>query len=168
MMQSPSSLLSDMEEYYCCPLGVANLDEILVIEDQVYSHPWTRGNFIDSFASPYEALGIRAQNGALIAYFLLMPILDELHLLTFAVSSNYQGQGYAKFLLEQMVALAKSKNFSSIMLEVRISNLRARHVYQRFGFIEIGRRKGYYPVDQFSREDAIVMRIMTSEFVNRA
>jgi ribosomal-protein-alanine N-acetyltransferase len=160
-MPSPSCLSSSLETHYGCSLGATDLDEILVIEDEVYSHPWTRGNFLDSFASPYEALGIRAQNGTLIAYFLLMPILEELHLLTFAVNPSYQGQGYAKILLEQMVALAKAKNYSSIMLEVRISNLRAKHIYQRFGFVEIGRRKGYYPLDQFSREDAIVMRIPT-------
>lgn len=164
-MVRPTCVPSE-ERYYCCRLGAADLDEILAIEEDVYSHPWTRGNFLDSFASPHEALGIRAQNGALIAYFLLMPILDELHLLTFAVSSSYQGQGYAKLLLQQMMVLAKEKNYSSIMLEVRIGNLRAKHIYQRFGFAEIGRRKGYYPVDQWSREDAIVMRISTSEFIH--
>ncbi len=165
-MQNLSQSSSDAKNFYCCSLGSADLEEILKIENEVYSHPWTRGNFLDSFAEPYEAMGLRSNNGTLVAYFLLMPILDELHLLTFAVHPQYQGQGYARLLLEEMRSLAKSKNYLSIMLEVRISNLRARHIYQQFGFVEIGRRKGYYPVDQLTREDAIVMRIATSDSAN--
>nr|WP_314861286.1 ribosomal protein S18-alanine N-acetyltransferase [uncultured Undibacterium sp.] len=162
-MQNSIPLQPNSQKHYYCQLGVNDLDEILAIEDAVYSHPWTRGNFLDSFANPFEALGIRGQDDALIAYFFLMPILEELHLLTFAVNSSYQGQGYAKLLLEQMMALAIRKKYLSIMLEVRISNVRAQAIYKRFGFVEIGRRKAYYPVDQFTREDAIVMRIALSD-----
>ncbi|MFZ6800360.1 ribosomal protein S18-alanine N-acetyltransferase [Undibacterium sp. Di24W] len=165
-MQSPTPLRSESHTYYCSQLGVTDLDEILAIEEAVYSHPWTRGNFLDSFANPHEAIGIRTQNGALIAYFFLMPVLEELHLLTFAVSSRYQGQGYARVLLEQMMAMASIRKYLSIMLEVRISNLRAQGIYKQFGFVEIGRRKAYYPVDQFNREDAIVMRIQIPEIIN--
>jgi ribosomal-protein-alanine N-acetyltransferase len=46
----------------------------------------------------------------------------------------------------------------SVLLEVRPSNERALAVYRRFGFAEIGRRKGYYPAHEGKREDAIVMR----------
>ncbi len=47
----------------------------------------------------------------------------------------------------------------SVLLEVRPSNARALAVYERFGFAEIGRRKGYYPAHEGKREDAIVMRL---------
>jgi ribosomal-protein-alanine N-acetyltransferase len=158
-----SGSINISEQLNDCFLGPNDLDEIVGIEDAVYSHPWTRGNFIDTFAGGYEALGLRTSSGSLIAYFVLMPILDELHLLTFAVHPDYQGRGYAHYLLEKMMTLAKAKCYQSVMLEVRISNLRAWQIYQRFGFAEIGRRKGYYPIDQFHREDAIVMRIAVSE-----
>jgi ribosomal-protein-alanine N-acetyltransferase len=42
---------------------------------------------------------------------------------------------------------------------VRPSNPRAIHLYERFGFVTIGRRKNYYPAKHRSREDAIVMRL---------
>ena len=45
-----------------------------------------------------------------------------------------------------------------MLLEVRPSNLRALDIYQRYGFEQIGRRKGYYPAANSQREDAIVMR----------
>jgi ribosomal-protein-alanine N-acetyltransferase len=47
---------------------------------------------------------------------------------------------------------------ASILLEVRPSNERALQVYRRYGYEEIGRRKGYYPAHEGRREDAIVMR----------
>ena len=95
----------------------------------------------------------------MVAYFFLMPVVDEFHLLTFAVSASKQKLGYAYILLRKMMELAAAKCFSSIMLEVRVSNARAIAVYQRFGFLEIGRRKAYYPAQNGQREDAIVMRI---------
>jgi ribosomal-protein-alanine N-acetyltransferase len=47
---------------------------------------------------------------------------------------------------------------ASILLEVRPSNERALQVYERYGYTQIGRRKGYYPAHEGRREDAIVMR----------
>jgi ribosomal-protein-alanine N-acetyltransferase len=49
---------------------------------------------------------------------------------------------------------------NSVLLEVRPSNHRALAVYQRYGFARIGIRRGYYPAENNTREDAIVMRIM--------
>jgi ribosomal-protein-alanine N-acetyltransferase len=146
-------------------LTVADLDAVLEIEMEVYTHPWTRGNFLDSFYDGHQARGLRDASGELLGYFFLMPIIDELHLLTFAVAKKYQGQGYAKLLLQEMMRYAQLHGFASIMLEVRVSNIRAMAVYQRFGFVEIGRRKGYYPVNNLSREDAIVMRIDVTQGV---
>jgi ribosomal-protein-alanine N-acetyltransferase len=158
-MKAVNISIADMDNYRICQLNLDDLDEILAIEEAVYSHPWTRGNFLDSFYSQHEAIGIRDEQSSLVAYFFLMPVVDELHLLTFAVSSQKQGLGYAHILLKQMMGLAESKGFLSIMLEVRVSNARAIHVYERFGFVEIGRRKSYYPAHHGQREDAIVMRI---------
>jgi ribosomal-protein-alanine N-acetyltransferase len=151
--------IAEMDNYCFCQLSVDDLDEILVIEEAVYSHPWTRGNFLDSFYSQHEAYGLRDEQGVLVAYFFLMPVVDEFHLLTFAVSASKQKLGYAYVLLRKMMELAAVKCFSSVILEVRVSNARAIAVYQRFGFLEIGRRKAYYPAQHGQREDAIVMRI---------
>jgi ribosomal-protein-alanine N-acetyltransferase len=47
----------------------------------------------------------------------------------------------------------------SVLLEVRPSNTRAIAIYQRYGFVEIGRRRDYYPAAGDKREEAIVMRL---------
>lgn len=141
------------------PMAEADIDEVVELEESVYLHPWTRGNFVDSLASGYEAWRLRDQDGLLMGYFLLMVILDEAHLLNVAVSAELQGQGLGRFLLNQSVACARGLGMASVLLEVRPSNLRALEIYRRYGFSRIGLRKGYYPAANDQREDAIVMRI---------
>lgn len=141
-------------------LGFADIDQILTIEEAVYSHPWSRGNFTDSFLSGYQAFGLRDHSGEIAAYFFVMPVVDELHLLNFAVRKENQGQGYASAMLRYLHLYAKEQGMTSVLLEVRRSNCRAIEVYLADDFEEIGRRKAYYPVDVNTREDAIVMRRM--------
>ncbi|MDO9193437.1 MAG: ribosomal protein S18-alanine N-acetyltransferase, partial [Undibacterium sp.] len=102
--------------------------------------------------------GLRNKLQNLSGYFILMPVVDEMHLLNLAVAADFQRQGIARRLLDKMNAYAVQQNVSSILLEVRLSNQRAIDVYQRYGFVEIGRRKAYYPALGSTREDAIVMR----------
>ena len=140
------------------PMLPADLDEVIALEQSVYPHPWSRGNFVDSLAVGYHAWVLRDQ-GALAGYFLLMGALDEVHLLNVSVAASRQGQGLGRYLLDKVAACARGLAAQSVLLEVRPSNERARAIYQRYGFIEIGRRKAYYPAHNGRREDAIVMRV---------
>jgi ribosomal-protein-alanine N-acetyltransferase len=140
------------------PMQESDLDEVVAVEQAVYPHPWTRANFADSLSQGYQAWVLRAQDRELLGYFLIMAIVDEAHLLNVAVSAQWQGRGLGRFLLNQSAALARGLGMESMLLEVRPSNIRALEIYQRYGFNEIGRRKGYYPAANQQREDAIVMR----------
>jgi len=144
--------------FHFCELGAADLEQVLNIEQRVYSHPWTRGNFEDSLSSGHILKGLRDRHGELVAYFLAMPVVDEIHLLNLAVSAELQGRGLAVALLDNLCDYARAQQAHSILLEVRVRNLRALLLYKRYGFAEIGRRKAYYPAEENTREDAIVMR----------
>lgn len=140
------------------PMQVQDLPEVIVIENDVYPHPWTRGNFLDSLYNGYPALTLREPSGALAGYFLLMLAVDEAHLLNISVRRDLQGHGAGRMQLDKVVAVARENGMTSVLLEVRPSNQRALEIYQRYGFVQIGRRKGYYPAEGNTREDAIVMR----------
>jgi ribosomal-protein-alanine N-acetyltransferase len=103
--------------------------------------------------------GLLDEEDGLAGYFLAMPVVDEVHLLNLAVSARRQGQGLACALLDRLCAYARGQKVQSLLLEVRVSNRRALQIYLRYGFTEIGRRKGYYPAEDNKREDAIVMRM---------
>ena len=113
------------------PMQQADIDEVLTLEQLVYSHPWSRANFVDSLASGYQAWLLRDQTGELLGYFLLMAIVDEAHLLNVAVAASQQGRGLGRFLLNQAVACARGLGMESVLLEVRPSNTRALEIYER-------------------------------------
>lgn len=140
------------------PMREADLDEVLALELRVYPHPWTLGNFVDSLKSNYPARVLRDSDGTLLGYFVVMPVVDEGHLLNVAVDGALQGQGLGRHLLAQSCDCARELGMESMLLEVRPTNQRALDLYQRHGFEQIGRRKGYYPASNGQREDAIVMR----------
>jgi ribosomal-protein-alanine N-acetyltransferase len=144
------------------PMQVNDLPEVLAIENDVYPYPWTRGNFLDSMYSGYETWILRDPAGALAGYFLLMLAVDEAHLLNISVRRDLHGKGIGRLQLDKIVEIAREKSITSILLEVRPSNQRALSIYRRYGFVQIGQRKGYYPADGNAREDAIVMRLQLS------
>lgn len=141
------------------PMRMEDLGEIQEIENDVYPFPWTRGNFLDSMYSGYETWTLRDGGGALIGYFLLMLVVDEGHLLNLTIRSDLHGRGLGRAMLDQVAELARENKMESLLLEVRPSNTRAQAVYQRYGFVPVGLRKGYYPAAENQREDAIVMRL---------
>ena len=137
----------------------ADLSEVTAIEYAVYPHPWSRGNFSDALRSGYQNWTLRDGGGELLGYFLLLLAVDEAHLLNISVRADLHGRGIGRKLLAKVVNLADQNLMTSILLEVRPSNLRALAVYQRYGFVRIGVRKNYYPDAHGHREDAIVMRL---------
>jgi ribosomal-protein-alanine N-acetyltransferase len=141
------------------PMVVDDVDDVHALERAVFPHPWSRANFMDSLSSGYDAWVLREpDDGALAGYFLVMYAVDEAHLLDVAVSAERQGSGLGRFLLDRIATRSRAMGMTSVLLEVRPSNERALQVYGRYGYLQIGRRKGYYPAHEGKREDAIVMR----------
>jgi [ribosomal protein S18]-alanine N-acetyltransferase len=147
-----------MTERYLSPMTESDLDEVAAVERSAYEFPWTRGNFEDSLRNGYYGICMRHVTGALIGYCVLMPVVEEMHLLNLCVAPLAQGRGAGLALLREAVRTTRAQHLDSVLLEVRPSNPRALRLYERFGFAVIGRRKNYYPARHRSREDAIVMR----------
>ena len=137
------------------PMSLADLDEVLRIEYQIFTWPWSRANFSDSQTSGYPCQVCRI-NGELIGYFVLMVALDEAHLLTIGVAKAHQGKGLGARLLRQAMTTAMQAGARTLLLEVRPSNTSALALYRHYGFQQIGLRRGYYPAAT-GREDALVM-----------
>ena len=162
-VESSAGLLSGLEARFgplqFAPMTTDDVDAVVEIENAVYSHPWTRGNFLDSLYSGYQAQTLRDGAHVLLGYFLVMLAVEEAHLLNISVAAAHQHQGLGQLLLNQATALARSNEMRTMLLEVRESNTHAIKVYKRYGFSEIGRRKNYYPAENNTREGAIVMSL---------
>lgn len=140
-------------------MAVPDLDAVAAIEARAYSHPWSRGNFIDSLAAGYLAEVLVDGSGAVLAYYVAMCGVDELHLLNITVAPEAQGQGHGRTLMAALHQHARDLGLGSLWLEVRDSNQRARALYRRLGYAEVGRRRDYYPA-VLRREDAVVMSLV--------
>jgi ribosomal-protein-alanine N-acetyltransferase len=138
-------------------MNIRDIDAVQAIEASAYGFPWTRGNFIDSLAAGYLA-EVLLDEGALVAYFVAMAGVDELHLLNITVAPPQQGQGLGSRLLDAVQDHGRELGLATLLLEVRQSNQRARALYLRRGFVEVGLRRAYYPALQ-GREDALVMSL---------
>ena len=135
------------------------------VEQSAYRQPWTQGNFSDSLRAGYQAqllLGGAGPHAQLLGYFVAMQGVDEMHLLNITVAPEYQRQGWARLMLDALVLWSRGQGAQWVWLEVRVSNTRARAVYERYGFRHVGSRRQYYPADGAGREDAVVMSMALS------
>ncbi|MDR2014136.1 MAG: ribosomal protein S18-alanine N-acetyltransferase [Azoarcus sp.] len=139
------------------PMVEHDLDWVVEQEISLHRFPWSRGNFTDSLAAGH-ACWLMHDAGAPVGYAVVLGVLDEAHLLNISVVRAAQGRGLGSRLLEHLLSTARNEGVRQFFLEVRPSNLSALALYRHAGFVEIARRRGYYP-SQDGREDAIVMRL---------
>ena len=137
------------------PMRETDLDGVLAIEQAVYTHPWTRGNFADSLRAGYRCCTWRL-GGELVGYCVLLCAAGEAHLLNLSIAEGRQRRGHGAALLREAMRVARESGARTMFLEVRPSNLAGKALYEKFGFRKIALRQGYYPA-QGGREDALVL-----------
>ncbi len=131
-----------------------DLAEVLEIERASFTMPWSEISFFNQIKNPRSISKVARAGDRIAGYICASRIMDEGHILTFAVHPEYRKLGIASLLISDMLNYLKEEGCRFIFLEVRVSNGSARRMYEKFGFREIGTRKNYYvsPV-----EDAVVM-----------
>jgi ribosomal-protein-alanine N-acetyltransferase len=138
-----------------------DLPVLLEIERVSYSHPWTRRNFEGEVQRPgglflvlREAAARAERDRGLRAYGAFRMVAGEMHLMNLTIAPPEQGRGLGRFLLGLVLDLAARRGCNVALLEVRASNARALALYRTAGFVETGRRVGYY---NHPREDALLL-----------
>lgn len=141
-------------------LKTRDLAEVLDIERQGYSFPWSEALFRDCFKATYRCWGA-FEGDALVGYAIVAYRYDEAHLLNLCVAKSCRRHGVARKLLTFLIKAAWQDQMAQVLLEVRESNQPALDLYESEGFAILGRRKGYYPAAK-AREDALVMALSSS------
>jgi ribosomal-protein-alanine N-acetyltransferase len=134
-----------------------DLPVVADLERSLYAFPWSHGNFRDSLAAGYDCW-VACDGDQVIGYAILMVALDEAHLLNIAVAAGWQNRGIGRAFLAFMLDVAREARCEIVYLEVRPSNLAARHLYREAGFQQIAIRPSYYPAVG-GREDALFLGI---------
>jgi ribosomal-protein-alanine N-acetyltransferase len=136
-------------------LELGDLDAIERIERVSYPTPWSRSMFATELAKPSSlSLGAVDETDELVGYLVLSRYVDAWHVMNVAVAPEWRRRGVATALLERLLDDTRDDAQRGYTLEVRVSNVGAIALYERFGFKPKGVRRGYYTDN---REDALIM-----------
>lgn len=137
------------------PMTLADLDEVLAVENLSFTTPWSRQSFHYELAENPRALYLVArEDGNLAGYIGMWIVFDEGHITNLAVHPGHRRRGVATLLLDALTAVAKERGVTRLTLEVRRSNVAAQLLYARYGFVCSGVRRHYY---RDNNEDALIM-----------
>lgn len=139
---------------------VEDLDQVIKIERELFSPPWTREGFFTYLTHKDAMFLVVEEKGEILAYCGLLMVLDEGDITNVAVRPDRQREGIGHFLMDSLIRLAQEQGVTTIHLEVRVGNDTAIRLYERMGFTRDGIRKQYYtdPV-----EDALLMTRLPKE-----
>ena len=147
--------------------GSGDLDDVLAIEQESFSVPWTRGMFESElqgnpFARFFGAFchGETFSATQILGYICYWVIFDELRLMNLAVRPDRRRQGIASYLVRHAVKEGMAQGAIRAFLEVRSGNRVAQKLYQTLGFQQYGCRRSYYTNPH---EDAILMQLQLTD-----
>jgi ribosomal-protein-alanine N-acetyltransferase len=135
-------------------MTVDDLQGVLEIERSSFTTPWSEISFFNEIKNSRSIAKVARLEGRIAGYLCSSRIIDEGHILTFAVHPEFRKRGIASALIGDTLDQLKREGCRFAFLEVRASNSGAKKMYEKFGFRELGIRKNYYlsPV-----EDGVVM-----------
>lgn len=137
-----------------CEMSPEHLDQVFEIEQESYPAPWSRQVFSSEIKNSFAHYIVAIVNEQVAGYGGMWLVLEEAQITNVAVHPDYRMKNIGKMLMMELIRRAALMGIFKLTLEVRPSNLIARHLYTTMGFIEKGLRKKYYTDNN---EDAIIM-----------
>ncbi len=136
-------------------LQLSDLDAIERIEKASYPTPWSRSMFASELAKQSSrSIAAVMPEGQLVGYLVLSNYVDAWHVMNVAVAPEHRRTGVASAMLRRLFDETGDDAERGYTLEVRVSNSGAIRLYESFGFVSRGVRRGYYTDN---REDAVIM-----------
>lgn len=135
-----------------------DIEPVMAIERSLFTaEPWTEAGFWSELAGvPATRYYVVTEDGGeIVGYAGLVVVQHEADVQTVAVRADRQGQGLGRTLLDDLLAEARRRSSSQVLLEVSDDNAAAQALYAATGFERLSVRRGYYGPGL----DAIVMRL---------
>lgn len=129
--------------------------QIAEIEAQCFSTPWSENSVTSELTNPLSLWVVALDSAVVAGYVGSQSVMGEADMMNIAVRPAYRGQGIGTELVNQLVNRLKENQVYCLTLEVRRSNIQAIELYEKIGFVQIGRRPNYYCNP---KEDALILR----------
>lgn len=139
------------------PGRAGDIRAMAAVEQRAAPNPWSLSQFLNNTLSKHTGtLVLECRDKGVCGFAVYQQIHDEATLLNIAVEPGMQGRGFGGTLMRALLDRLGDSGARRLLLEVRAGNERAIGLYRRFGFIDDGVRRDYYP-SASGREDALLM-----------
>lgn len=131
-----------------------DLEQIEALEQVCFSRPWPIDMLRRQLHSDRHEFLVAAEGERVLGYIGMLHVMDEGYISNVAVAEDARRRGIGSMLVEEMLRRCERLALLFVTLEVRASNEPAIRLYDRYSFVPVGRRKGYYDAP---KEDAVLM-----------
>ncbi len=133
----------------------SHVAQVAKLEALCFSDPWSERSVAGELENPLSTWLVCADGDAVLGYVGSQTVMGETDMMNVAVHPDVRRQGIARRLILALVEELKQQGSHCLTLEVRASNQNAISLYQKLGFLQIGRRPNYY---RNPKEDALILR----------
>ena len=132
-----------------------HVPQVAQLERECFHDPWSENSIAAELKNPLSLWLVALDDQRVVGYVGSQSVMGEADMMNIAVSSQYRRMGIAQELVRRLVAALREKDVYSLTLEVRASNEPAKALYNKQGFLPVGRRANYY---RNPKEDALILR----------
>lgn len=136
-------------------MQLQDVPAIAELEKLCFSDPWSENSIASELDNRLSYWLVAEDSGKIAGYVGSQSVLDAADMMNLAVSPDYRQQGVGQALVEELVRHLQENRVIALLLEVRVSNMPAISLYEKLGFVQVGRRPKYY---HNPREDALILR----------
>ncbi len=131
-----------------------DLDKICNCLQNEFDDFWTYDILKEELSSEHSIYLVAKIDNQIIGFAGFKTIFNEAELMNIIVRKSFRNCGIGNLLMKNILLELQARKIATIHLEVAKNNISAIHLYQKFGFYEVGLRKNYYKDD-----DAILMEL---------
>ena len=132
-----------------------DVPQVAELEKVCFSDPWSEKSIVSELDNPLSCWLVAVSGEQVVGYVGSQTVLDGSDMMNIAVSPDFRRKGIAESLIEALISFLRERGSRCLILEVRASNVPAIALYEKLGFLEIGRRRNYY---RNPKEDALILR----------
>lgn len=137
------------------PMTAEHVPGVAALEEACFSDPWPLSAIESELKNELSYWLVALDGNEVVGYVGSQSVLGEADIMNVAVRADHRRMGIAAALLERLREDLHKFQVHSLTLEVRASNDPAIALYERLGYVQVGRRPGYY---HHPKEDALILR----------
>ena len=132
-----------------------HVQQVAALEKDYFSDPWSENSVRYELNNPLSLWIVAVDGDRVVGYVGSQSVLGESDMMNLAVRKEYRRTGIGACLVLELVEKLRATGNYQLTLEVRASNTAAIHLYDKMGFLQVGKRPGYY---HNPKEDALILR----------